>query len=441
MATDDVLAPHRRRKGPATAIQITAWAKAGTANKRHGCGGGLYLQTNGASASWVMRYRVGGGRTRWIGLGRYDPTNKGGLSLAGARRKVDEAQSLRRSGRDPLIERETERQAEQTRQAQQACAKAASFRQVAEDFIRLRDPGWRSRKHALQWSATLATYAYPIIGAKPVGDIDTNDALAILRPIWAKLPETATRVRGRCEAILDAARVRGLRADPGNPFRWRGHLALLLPPRGKVATVQHYAALPWPQIPNFMAYAAEQPGMAWQAIRFGILSAARPGEVRGLRWREIDLTAALWTVPTDRMKTGRAHRVPLSAAAVELLREIGTDADRERLVFHTEHGGGLYDLALLRPLRRSGWTDATGVTITAHGFRSTFRSWCADTGKPADQAEAALAHVVGNAVARAYQRSDLLEARRGLMDAWAAFCCPIAPADNVVPLKLAGANT
>jgi integrase len=441
MATDDVRAPQGRRKGgPVTAIQIAAWAKAGAANKRHGCGGGLYLQTNGTAASWVLRYRIGGGQTRWIGLGRYDPANHGGLSLAGARRKVDEAQALRRAGRDPLLEREVAHKEERARHAQQIQERGANFRDVAVDFIRLRDPGWRSHKHALQWSATLATYAYPIIGSKPVGEIDTNDALAILRPIWASKAETASRVRGRCEAILDAAKIRGLRTSSENPFRWKGHLALLLPLRSKVAQVRHYPALPWPQIPRFMTHAAEQSGAVWQAIRFGILTAARSGELRGTRWSEIDLSAALWIVPAERMKGGREHRVPLSATALELLHALADGPDAESLIFRAAHGGALSDMALTMQLRRSGWKDAAGRAVTAHGFRSSFRSWCADAGKPADQAEAALAHVVGNAVARAYQRSDLLEARRGLMDAWAAYCCPIAPSNNIVPLKLGAAD-
>jgi integrase len=302
----------------------------------------------------------------------------------------------------------------------------------------MRERGWRNRKHRRQWSATLTTYAYPLIGAKPVSEVSTDDVLAILSPIWAAKSETASRVRGRIEAVLDAAKVRGWRQGE-NPARWRGHLALLLPAKAKVRNVRHHPALDWKRIRQFMRHATEQPGRVWLAARFAVLTATRSGEVRGARWSEIDLDGATWTIPGSRMKAHRQHRVPLSAPALDGLRKArgGADPATDELVFSSSYGGRLSDMSLTMALRRLGWTDAQGNTITLHGFRSTFRDWCGEATSHSDSvAEAALAHTIGNKVQAAYQRGDLLEKRKRLMDDWAAFCCPAeADDDRVVVLR------
>jgi integrase len=255
--------------------------------------------------------------------------------------------------------------------------------------------------------------------------------MAIIGPLWTAKPETASRVRGRIEAILDYAKVRGFRAGE-NPARWRGHLALTLPAKGKVRPVRHHAALDWRETPGFFAdLMARDSSMGARALAFAILTACRSGEVRLAEWSEIDLVAGLWTVPAARMKAGRLHRVPLSEAACELLS--GLQAIRQSaLVFPGQDPRRpLSDMTLTAVLRRMGRGD-----LTAHGFRSSFRDWCADTGQSSDAAEAALAHVAGSAVVRAYARTDLLEQRRRLMEAWAQFLT--APAAEVIPLRAVG---
>lgn len=417
----------RKTNGTVTAVQVTAWAKAGGTG-RHSVGNRLYLLVRDTSANWVLRYRVGG-RVRDMGLGRYDGAGKDGLTLAAARAKASkELAALDHGGIDPV----------EARREKAAAAKAAkpaptlpTFREVAEQFIAGREAGWRNAKHAWQWSATLNNHAYPVIGDKPVADVTTDDVLAILQPIWHAKPETASRVRGRIEAILDAAKVRGLR-NGENPALWRGHLALILPPKSKVRPVAHHPALPWKQAPAFMADAATRTGRAWPLIRFAILTAARSGEVRMARWREFDLAERVWTIPGERMKAGREHRVPLTDAAVAILTAIRTmlggklgldgDPDPGRLIFPATHGGTLSDTVATMALRRGGWRDASGETVTLHGFRSTFRDWAAEaTGHSDAVAEAALAHAVGDKVVAAYQRGDLFEKRRRLMEDWANY--------------------
>jgi integrase len=268
--------------------------------------------------------------------------------------------------------------------------------------------------------------------------VSTDDVLAVLSPIWTTKTETASRVRGRIEAVLDAAKVRGWR-EGENPARWRGHLALLLPAKAKVRNVEHHPALNWKHIPQFMRHAAKQRGLVWLAVRFAALTATRSGEVRGARWSEIDLDNATWTIPGSRMKAHGEHRVPLSEAALDVLWQArgGADPATDGLVFPSSYGGRLSDMSLTMALRRLGWTDPQGNTITLHGFRSSFRDWCGEATSHSDAvAEAALAHTIGNKVQAAYQRGDLFGKRQRLMDDWAAFCCPgEADDDRVVVLR------
>ena len=313
----------------------------------------------------------------------------------------------------------------------------------------------RERKHAAQWEATLATYAEPIIGALPVQAVDTALVMKVLEqevrdaldkptaPLWTARPETASRLRGRMESILDWAKVRGHR-EGENPARWRGHLDKLLPARAKVRKVKHHAALPYDEVPNFMTVLRAQEGIAARALEFAILTAARTGEVIGARWGEIDIGEKLWTVPAIRMKAGKEHRLPLSARAVAILKEMKplrqvSDGQNEADAFvfpGGKHGKPLSNMAFLMLLRRMKHDD-----LTAHGFRSTFRDWAAErTNFPSEVAEMALAHAVGDKVEAAYRRGDMFERRRRMMTAWATFCAVSKPAadDNVTTMTQNG---
>jgi integrase len=350
------------------------------------------------------------------------------IGLAEARELAQSARRLRLDGIDPIDRKRAERDARRL-----AAARAVTFRDCAAKYIAANQAGWRNAKHAAQWDATLATYAHPKVGALPVQAVDTGHVTQILEPIWTAKPETASRLRGRIEAILDYATAHGWRTGE-NPARWRGHLENVLPKRSKVRNVEHHAALPWREIGSFLASLTEQEGVAALALRFAILTAARTGEVIGARWSEIDIKYAVWIVPAGRMKANREHRVPLSVAALAALREV------EKFRADNLEGGfvfpgrtaGLSNMALLMMLRRMGRGD-----LTAHGFRSTFRDWAAETGKPSDIAEAALAHTLGSKTQVAYQRGDLLDRRRRLMDQWADFCWRVAPVEggDVVALR------
>jgi integrase len=414
----------KRRERLATVIEVQKWLREG-GTVRHGCGQSLWLQVRGETASWLLRYRYAG-QPKSLGLGACDLTGRYGLKLTEARSAADKALALLREGKDPAIAKR-ERQAEAKATAADCAArpsKVVTFRDVARDFIDQQDAGWRNAKHGQQWSNTLATYAYPVIGDLPPAAVTVDNLLTILRPIWTTKPETASRVRGRIEAVLSAAKVRGLRSGE-NPAAWKDNLALLLPARGKVQKVRHHPALPWQRMPDLMKRLADTPGEAARCLRFVILTAARSGEVRGLRWREIDLTETTWSVPADRMKAGRLHRVPLSDAALSVLREAAAlhSTEPDVIVFPARGGKPLSDMTLTMALRRIGMTDAGGEVITAHGCRSSFRDWVGETGQPVDLAKAALAHIVGDRTVRAYARSDLFARRRTLMDAWAAHCC------------------
>ncbi|MGC2854151.1 tyrosine-type recombinase/integrase [Novispirillum sp. DQ9] len=391
---------------------------------RYADGNGLYLQVGKTGGkAWLLRYMLNG-KAREMGLGALAD-----VSLSEAREKASEARKLLSAGRDPLEARKEERQA-----AALEAAKAISFKGAAEAYITAHRAGWRNAKHAAQWSATLETYAFPVIGELPVADVDTGLVLRVLEPIWTEKPETASRVRGRIEAVLDWARVRGYRDGP-NPALWRGHLAHLLPRRAKVRKVEHHAALPYAEIAAFMVALRQRDATAARGLEFAILTAARTGEVLGATWAEIDLEAAVWTVPADRMKAGREHRVPLSPRAAAILQAMAQEHGQEGYLFPSKRKGKpLSNMAFLMLLRRMGRAD-----LTAHGFRSTFRDWTAErTAFPGEVAEAALAHVVGDKVEAAYRRGDLFEKRRKLMEAWADHCDRPSAADkNVVSLRSA----
>ena len=384
-------------------------------------GGGLYLQvTKAGSKSWLFRFMLHG-RARVMGLGPLYA-----VSLAEARTKAAEARKLRVAGIDPIEARKAA-----IDKVNLESAKAISFKIAAEKYIESHKPGWRNAQHAAQWDSTLKTYVYPVLGDLPVQGIDVALVMKVLEPIWTKKTETASRVRGRIEAILDWATARGYRLGD-NPARWRGHLQNLLPARSKVQRIRHHPALPYEEIGVFMATLRGREGIAARALEFTILTAARTGEVIGVRWKEIDLGKKEWVIPAERIKGGKAHRVPLSGRAVAILKEMVDGAREEDFVFpgvrKIRHLSTRAMLSLLNRIKRGGFT--------VHGFRSTFRDWAAErTNYSREVAEAALAHVIPDAVERAYRRGDLFEKRRRLMDEWARFCGTEATTGEVVPIR------
>jgi len=373
----------------------------------HAVGGvaglGLEVKPTGAR-SWTLRVMVGAKR-REIGLGAFPE-----VGLADAR---DKARAIRAEivlGVDPVEKR---REARSLLIAAQTAG--MTFDQCAAAYIKAHRDGWKNPKHAQQWENTLANYAGPVIGSMLVRHVETPHVLAVLEPIWREKTETASRLRGRLETVLDWATVRSER-EGLNPARWRGHLDKLLPAQSKVSTVSHHAALPWREIGPFMARLRTAEGMGARCLEFAILAACRSGEARSATWSEIDREAGTWTVPGARMKAGKEHRVPLSPAALTLLdklpRIVGND-----LVFPAPRGGVLSDMTLGAVLKRME------VPVTAHGFRSTFRDWAAEsTAYPGDVVEMALAHAIGDKVEAAYRRGDLFEKRQRLMNDWAEYC-------------------
>lgn len=400
-----------------TALAVKALAKG---DGRFGDGGGLYLQARGGKASWLFRYMLDG-KAREMGLGAYPA-----VTLEAARAAAAEQRRVLAKKIDPLSAREAENEAKK-RAAAVETAKRKTFADCADAYIAAHRAGWRNTKHAAQWASTLSTYAGPVFGALPVGEVDTALVLRVLEPLWTTKPETASRLRGRIEAVLDWATARELRTG-ANPARWRGHLDHLLPARAKVARVKHHAALDWREIGPFMTRLRAVDGAGARALEFAVLTAARSGEVIGATWDEIDLPARTWTVPAERMKAAREHRVPLSDAAVVVLAALPrTDAP---WVFPGGRAGKpLSNMAMAMVLRRLDRAD-----LTVHGFRSTFRDWAGEsTGYPRDVCEMALAHAVGG-VEGAYRRGDLFEKRRRLMADWAAWCAR-ADAGSVTPLR------
>lgn len=383
-------------------------------------GDGLYLLVKkNLTKSWIFRYRVRGAKSREMGLGRAGE-GRNCVLLAEAREKASSNWRLVKAGLDPLDARDAAL-AEQKAAAQEAAMKRVTFREVAREYIRLNAPGWKNAKHASQWESSLEAYVYPIFGDLPVAMIATDHVRAAIEPIWFAKPETASRVRGRIEKILDAAKTRGLRSGE-NPARWAGHLALLLPPKNKVARIKHHAALPWQDLPKFMSELTTKAGTGAHALQFAILTAARSGEIRGLTWGEIDICARVWVIPAQRMKAGREHRVPLSSAALTLLEELKehrTSHAADALIFPGQNPTQkISDMTITAVLRRMGRAD-----ITVHGFRSTFRDWVSEaTEFPSEMAEMALAHTISSKVEAAYRRGDMFEKRLQMMNDWADFC-------------------
>lgn len=387
-------------------------------------GNGLHLLVKASGArSWVLRYSLQG-KTRDIGLSRCPEalmllaqSKREELSLAQARDIAAIYRLKVRAGIDPLSEREQQAEASRLAQAQVA-AERVTFRAAAESYLASRASTWRNAKHRQQWHNTLNTYVFPSLGELPVADIGTAEVLSVLEPIWKSKAETANRIRGRMEAIIDAARARGYFSGE-NPARWRGHLDKILPARQRLSR-GHHAALPYDLVPEFLEQLRARKAVAAMALEFAVLTAARTGEVLGATWEEIDFEKRMWVVPADRMKAGREHRVPLSSRAIELLTE--TNKLESPFLFPGQRGGKLSGMAMAMLLRRMGHV------VTVHGFRSTFRDWASEmTAFPHEVCEMALAHTIANKAEAAYRRGDVFDKRRMLMDEWAQFC---SSADN-----------
>ena len=373
----------------------------------YGDGDGLWLQISGSgSKSWVFRFTIAGKR-REMGLGGLNAVN---LSLA--RKKARECRLRLTEGKDPIVSRNAAKTASAL-----SAARFKTFDQCAAAYIKAHRGSWKNAKHAAQWETSLANYASPVFGALPVADVDTDLVVKVLRPIWDTKTETAVRLRGRIESIIDWATVSKYRAGE-NPARWRGHLENLLANPNKIAPVTNFPALPWREMAEFMEHLIQREGVAALAVQFAILTACRSGEVRGATWSEIDWDAKVWTIPAKRMKAGKEHRVPLSPAATAVLGQMPRDGT---VIFSgRSHDTPLSDMSLTAVLRRMGRGD-----ITTHGFRSTFRDWCAEAAGNTfsrETCEHALAHSLPNEVEAAYRRGDLLEKRILLMQAWADYC-------------------
>lgn len=376
-------------------------------------GGGLYLQvTRGVDGkprrSWILRYTAPDGRRREMGLGSAVL-----IGLASARESAAAARRSAAAGMDPI----------DARLVAMAANRAATitFQDCADAYLEGQSAAWKTAKHRRQWRRTLEAYAFPTMGTMAVAKVDIHAVLGSVEPIWSAKYETARRVLGRIEAVLDWAAVRGLRSGD-NPARWRGHLQKALPSIKRSARVRHHPALPFSEAPAFMANLALQQGVAARALAFCILTATRTGETIYARWNEFDLGNKVWSIPAPRMKVGREHRVPLTDAAIDILLSVRPTygPPPAALVFPGRgEGAALSTMSLLMTLKRMGRAD-----LTTHGFRSTFRDWAAEqTDFPREVAEAALAHSVGNAVEAAYRRGDLFKKRAALMNAWALYCC------------------
>jgi integrase len=365
---------------------------------RYADGDGLYLAVNkGGSKQWVFIFRFGG-RRREMGLGGISA-----VSLAEARKAAEVCRAKVARGINPIEARQRE-------------LFVPTFGERADEFLAEMSGQWRNERHREQWRMTLTEYT-AAIRSIPVNTIETADVLRVLKPIWQRIPQTASRLRGRIERVLDSARAKGYRSGE-NPARWRGHLDTLLPARQKL-TIGHYAAMHYIDVPAFIARLRERETVTTLALEFTILTAARSGEVRGANWSEIDIDRRIWIAPANRMKTAVEHRVPLSGRAMTIIEQMGKVRTSEYVFPGYREARPLSLMALRMVLRRMQ------VPVTVHGFRSAFRDWCGEvTDFPRELAEAALAHVVGDATERAYRRGDALEKRRKLMEAWASYCEP-----------------
>jgi integrase len=375
-------------------------------------GAGLYLRVNrNGSKSWAFRFMLRG-KSREMGLGSLTK-----VTLADARTKAADARLELSNRRDPLALRRQE-EAQRAAEEKLAANSAVTFDKCAGGYIAAHEASWKNEKHKQQWRNTIATYVSPVFGNTPVQDVDLDLVLKVIEPIWTKKAETARRIRGRIEVILDWARVRGYRSGE-NPARWRGQMDQLLPARSKVASVKHHSALPHSEVSEFMEELRLLSGSSAAALEFLILTAARTSEVVYARWTEIDFKKKVWIVPASRMKSGREHRVPLSSAAIAVVSRIENPYGDYVFPGRTPKQP-LSDMSLLMTLGRMN-----RASVTVHGFRSTFRDWAAEcTAFPNEVVEMALAHVIEGKTEAAYRRGDLLEKRRQLMDAWADYAQP-----------------
>jgi integrase len=404
----------------------------------HADGGGLYLRIGrGGAKSWCLRFMLQG-KAREMGLGGLSK-----VTLADARKRAADQRRLLADKVDPIERREAESTAKKVE-----AARTMTFDDGAAAYIKAHEAAWRNAKHRQQWKNTIATYVSPVFGSLSIADVDVAMVMKVIEPLWSKKPETAGRVRGRIEAVLDWAKARGFR-DGENPARWRGHLDQLLPAKSKLRKVKHHPALPYAEIGEFIADLRTREGTAADALEFLILTVGRTNEVIVARWPEIDVATRVWNVPAERMKGGVEHRVPLSAAALAVLNRMRGEGG-EFIFPGLKLGKPLSDMSMLNLIgRMNGDRARRGHTpyidprqgnadVTPHGFRSTFRDWAAErTNFQRELAEKAVAHTIGDETERAYQRGDLLEKRRRLMDAWAEFCVRPVPAARVVDLRRA----
>jgi integrase len=393
-----------RSKHRLTAAEVKH-AKEGT----HHDGGGLYLRVKpGAEKDtfrrrWMFRY-WDNGKDRWMGLGSAED-----VSLKDARDRAEAARRLRAGDVDPIHSRRAEREAEPVVER--------TFTECAQEFIEAHEHKWKNPKHRLQWRNTLATHVYPTFGDKSINEVTRTDIIGVLKPIWYSRTETAERLRSRILMVMEWAVANGYRTAQEDPSGWRRHLLKALPSIPKTKRVRHHPAMPYEQVPKFVAKLRVAYSVSARALEFLILTAARTSEVLEAQWSEFDLDKGVWTVPTERMKSGREHRVPLCARAIEILIEMKASKSR-RWVFVSPRTEPLSNMALLMMVRRT-----TGEELTTHGFRSSFRDWAAEeTPFSREVAEQALAHVIADKTEAAYRRGDMFEKRRQLMDAWAAHC-------------------
>jgi integrase len=382
----------------------------------HADGAGLYLQVKGGARTWIFRFMLHK-RSREMGLG---PLHT--ISLAEARAKARECRKFLLEGLDPIEVRRAKHA-----EARLAAASAMTFKECGEAYIASHRAGWKNPTHAKQWPNSLEMYVYPVLGSLPVQAVDVGLVMKALEPIWTDRTETASRVRGRIESVLDWAKARGYR-DGENPARWRGHLENLLPRKSKVRQVEHFVALPYTELADFIIELRQQQGVAARAVEFTILTAARTGAVIGAQWSEVNLPERLWIIPAERMKARREHRVPLCDRVIEILNEMQEMREGDFVFAGGRARRPISNAAMVRVVRRMGRKD-----LTVHGFRSTFSDWCSErTNFPAEVREMALAHAVSDKVEAAYRRGDLFQKRRDLMDAWAWFAEGLEA--EVVPL-------
>jgi integrase len=412
-----------------------------TTRGMHADGGGLYLQVaKGGSKSWLFRYKLYG-RSRWHGLGSLRD-----ISLEEAREKATEARKVRRNGADPI---QAKREAESA--ARIEAAKAITFGAAAKRFIKANRAGWKNAKHADQWEMTLLGIDQKgkptkndyckTIRELPIGAIDTTLVLRIIEPIWASKTETASRIRGRIEQVIDAAKAKG-EFKGENPARWKGHLDNLLPATSKVRKVRNHPALPYRQLPNFISKLRERDGAAAAALEFQILTAVRPGNAMTARWDQIDRQTSVWIIPAALMKSDAEHKVPLSKAALAVLDRMETTKDDSEYIFPNSKGKPLSDASMAAVIDRMNelerrWIDPKlDREIVPHGFRSSFRDWAAEHGYDDPIAEAALAHKVSDEVVAAYRRTTFFDLRKRMMENWADYCArPSSGVDTIVAFR------